>query len=56
MKQVSLISVIGGGLMGHGIALTLAQAGHQVRVMDLSLIHISEPTRRRGISYSGVWV
>ena len=36
MKQVSLISVIGGGLMGHGIALTLAQAGHQVRVMDPS--------------------
>jgi 3-hydroxybutyryl-CoA dehydrogenase len=36
MKQVSLISVIGGGLMGHGIALTLARAGHQVRVTDPS--------------------
>ena len=23
---------------------------------DLSLIHISEPTRRRGISYDGLWV
>ena len=23
---------------------------------DLSLIHISEPTRRRGMSYGGVWV
>jgi 3-hydroxybutyryl-CoA dehydrogenase len=37
MKQVSLISVIGGGLMGHGIALTLARAGHQVRVYDPSV-------------------
>ena len=36
MKQVSLISVIGGGLMGHGIALTLARAGHRVRVTDPS--------------------
>ena len=25
-------------------------------IADLSLIHTSEPTRRRGIAYSGVWV
>ena len=24
--------------------------------INLSLIHISEPTRRRGMSYGGVWV
>ena len=28
------IAVIGGGLMGHGIALTFARAGHPVRVTD----------------------
>ena len=28
------IAVIGAGLMGHGIALTLARAGHQVRLTD----------------------
>jgi 3-hydroxybutyryl-CoA dehydrogenase len=28
------ISVIGGGLMGHGIALTLARAGHTVAITD----------------------
>lgn len=28
------IAVIGAGLMGHGIALTLARAGHRVRVSD----------------------
>jgi 3-hydroxybutyryl-CoA dehydrogenase len=28
------IAVIGAGLMGHGIALTLARAGHAVRVTD----------------------
>lgn len=30
------ISVLGAGLMGHGIALTLASAGHRVRVFDPS--------------------
>ena len=24
--------------------------------LDLSLIHISEPTRQAGISYGGLWV
>ena len=30
------IAVIGAGLMGHGIALTLARAGHQVTITDPS--------------------
>lgn len=38
------ISVLGAGLMGHGIALTFAKAGHQVKVYDpftesLDLLH-----------------
>ncbi len=28
------VAVIGGGLMGHGIALTFARAGHKVRVVE----------------------
>ncbi len=31
---MSRIAVIGGGLMGHGIALTFARAGHGVTVLD----------------------
>ncbi len=31
---MSRIAVIGGGLMGHGIALTFARAGHDVRVSE----------------------
>ncbi|MBX2839084.1 MAG: 3-hydroxyacyl-CoA dehydrogenase family protein [Gammaproteobacteria bacterium] len=34
--MVSNISVIGGGLMGHGIALTFARAGYQVNVQEPS--------------------
>jgi len=30
----SRIAVIGAGLMGHGIALTMARAGHEVRISD----------------------
>ena len=33
---MSEIAVIGGGLMGHGIALVLALGGHQVRITDSS--------------------
>ncbi len=33
---MSHIAVIGGGLMGHGIALTFARAGHMVNVTDPS--------------------
>ena len=31
---MSRIAIIGGGLMGHGIALTFARAGHMVKVTD----------------------
>ncbi|MEM7269530.1 MAG: 3-hydroxyacyl-CoA dehydrogenase family protein [Pseudomonadota bacterium] len=34
MAALAHIGVIGAGLMGHGIALTFARAGHQVRVTD----------------------
>ncbi len=36
MAQTSLISVIGAGLMGHGIALNFARFGHPVSVYDTS--------------------
>lgn len=35
MSQKMTIAVIGAGLMGHGIALTFARAGHQVAIQDL---------------------
>ena len=31
---MSRIAIIGGGLMGHGIALVMARAGHDVAVTD----------------------
>jgi len=34
MSRARHIAVIGGGLMGHGIALTMARAGHSVNVTD----------------------
>ena len=36
MTEARQIAVIGAGLMGHGIALALAAAGHRVRVTDPS--------------------
>ncbi len=36
MRAGGLIAVIGGGLMGHGIAQVFARAGHPVRVYDPS--------------------
>ncbi len=36
MKDGSAITVIGAGLMGHGIAYVMAAAGHAVRVFDRS--------------------
>lgn len=36
MGQGQQIAVIGAGLMGHGIALTLARAGHDVAITDPS--------------------
>lgn len=37
MKQIKLTGVIGGGLMGRGIAQTAAAAGYQVIMCDVSL-------------------
>ncbi|EAV41214.1 probable 3-hydroxybutyryl-CoA dehydrogenase FadB3 [Stappia aggregata IAM 12614] len=34
MADTKIIAVLGAGLMGHGIALTFANAGHDVRVYD----------------------
>ncbi|WP_298986433.1 3-hydroxyacyl-CoA dehydrogenase family protein [uncultured Roseibium sp.] len=34
MAQSFIIAVLGAGLMGHGIALTFARAGHKVNVFD----------------------
>ncbi|MGI9523504.1 MAG: 3-hydroxyacyl-CoA dehydrogenase family protein [Hyphomicrobiaceae bacterium] len=34
MKTPCRIAMIGGGLMGHGIALVMARAGHQVVIVD----------------------
>jgi len=34
--MISRVAIIGGGLMGHGIALSYAHAGHTVRVQDPS--------------------
>ena len=34
MSDIKHIAVLGAGLMGHGIALTFARAGHQVKVYD----------------------
>ncbi|MGI9505432.1 MAG: 3-hydroxyacyl-CoA dehydrogenase family protein [Geminicoccaceae bacterium] len=36
MAETHQIAVIGAGLMGHGIALTLARAGHRVAITDPS--------------------
>ena len=46
MKNSSVIAIVGGGLMGHGIALNFARAGHLVRVTDpLSEARASLPQR-----------
>jgi 3-hydroxybutyryl-CoA dehydrogenase len=44
------ISVVGGGLMGHGIAYLLAAAGHDVGVFELSAdLRASLPSRMKSI-------
>jgi 3-hydroxybutyryl-CoA dehydrogenase len=44
------IGVIGGGLMGHGIAYLLAAAGHAVRIFEpFEPVRASVPQRLRGI-------
>ena len=42
MKSVLLIGL---GRFGRHLAMQLNELGHQVMAVDLSLIHISEPTR-----------
>ena len=42
MKSILLIGL---GRFGRHIAQELNELGHQVMAIDLSLIHISEPTR-----------
>ena len=42
---MSKITIVGGGLVGSLLAIVLAKRGHVVSVYELSLIHISEPTR-----------
>jgi 3-hydroxybutyryl-CoA dehydrogenase len=45
------IGVVGGGLMGHGIAYLLAAAGHEVRVFEVSAeLRASLPSRVKSIS------
>ena len=39
------VAFLGLGVMGYPMAGHLARAGHHVTVYNLSLIHISEPTR-----------
>ena len=34
MASHPVIAIVGGGLMGHGIAQVFARAGHSVRVYD----------------------
>ena len=43
MKSILLIGL---GRFGKHIAVHLNRQGHQVMAVDLSLIHISEPTRQ----------
>ena len=45
------IGVVGGGLMGHGIAYLLAAAGHQIAICEPSAeIRASLPHRLRSIA------
>ena len=55
------IAIIGGGLMGHGIALTFAKAGHAVTVTDpvpdaLASVRPMEPfdQQQHGLPRAGV--
>ncbi len=46
MSQVSNVTVIGAGLMGHGIALVFARQGHQVTVQDPNDEALASLTKR----------
>lgn len=49
IPEVSTIGVLGGGLMGHGLALEFARAGYQVRIYDsIAAQRDSAPERLRG--------
>ena len=50
MEQSHKIAVIGAGLMGHGIALTLARKGHRVTITDPSEETLSSAPARIGES------
>ena len=50
MKRVLNISVIGAGLMGHGIALKFAQFGKNINVYDTNLESLHSLPKRIKIS------
>ncbi|MBN2401498.1 MAG: 3-hydroxyacyl-CoA dehydrogenase family protein [Spirochaetes bacterium] len=59
MNKKENITIIGSGLMGHGIALVFAAAGHQVNLVDVdetnlknALVHIKE--NLKNMSKSGI--
>ena len=43
--MTNTVAVLGAGMVGVACALELQRRGHDVTLYDLSLIHISEPTR-----------
>ena len=45
MKKERILVTGGTGYIGSHTVVELQQAGYQVVIIDLSLIHISEPTR-----------
>ena len=47
MQKSNKVVIIGAGPSGIGMAIALIEMG-----LDLSLIHISEPTRQAEISYA----
>lgn len=56
MKEIHQIAVVGAGLMGHGIALTLARAGHQVAIADPSNDVLASVQERVAASLSALGV
>lgn len=46
MQKILHASVIGAGLMGHGIAQVFAQAGHRVTIMDSDAANLEAAPRR----------
>mgnify|MGYP003323509658 CR=1 FL=1 len=68
MRPVSIQAGIlpaadGSAMVTHGLNVAVAAVygpmeahPRKIQRQDLSLIHISEPTRQEAISYGGVWV